>query len=228
MRLAVMLVVLASCLSLRVYADPCASGTLASYEVLGATGCTIGTNLLSSFTSLAGTTGGTEIDPSAISITPSGGTSSPQLLFTLSQSTSTSLLEALFTYQISGNPFKQSEIDLGKSSETGDGAVTDIQNLCADGTFSPDGLTGCSGSSAPSQATVDGALNSSQLPIAAMAFLSVTDDFSIDPGTFGSASAGTFTDTFTVGKSTGTVPEPKSTILIAALALGLAIAAKRR
>ncbi|HLK18300.1 MAG TPA: hypothetical protein VKT81_05055 [Bryobacteraceae bacterium] len=227
MKLAVLLVALAS-LSMRVYANPCVAGSLASYEALGAAGCTIGTNLVSAFTSLPGTTGGTEIDPADISIMPSGGTSSPQLLFTLSQSASTSLLEALFTYQISGNSFTQSEIDLANASETGDGAVTDVQNLCVDGTFSADGVTGCNGSAALSQLTLDGALNSSQTALAALSFLSVTDDFTIDPGTFGSASAGTFTDTFTAGTTTSTVPEPKSTILIAALALGLAIAAKRR
>jgi hypothetical protein len=104
MKLAVLLVALGSCLSLNVYADPCIAGSLASYEALGATGCTIGTNLVSSFTTLPGTTGGTELAPANISVSTSGGTGSPQLVFTVSESP-TSLEEALFTYKISGNPY---------------------------------------------------------------------------------------------------------------------------
>jgi hypothetical protein len=227
MKLAVMLVAFGSCLSLNVYADPCVAGSLAAYEALGSTGCTIGTNLVSSFTTLPGTTGGTELDPANISVSTSGGTGSPQLVFTISQSPS-SLLEALFTYKISGNPYSQSEIDLSNASETGDGAVSDVQNLCVDGTFGPDGVTGCNGSSSLGQATIDGAINSSQTPFTALSFLSVTDDFTIDPGTAGSASAGIFTDTFTAGTTGTTVPEPKSTVFFGVMALALAVAAKRR
>jgi hypothetical protein len=228
MKLAVMLVAFGSCLSLNIYADPCVAGSLASYEALGATGCTIGTNLVSAFTTLPGTTGGTELNPTDISVSTSGGTASPQLVFTVSESPS-SLVEALFTYKISGNSYSQSEIDLTNSSETGDGAVTDVQNLCVDGTFGPDGVTGCNGSSDPAQLTIDGALNSSQTPLAALSFLSVTDDFTIDPGTFGSASGGIFTDTFTAGTTTGTtVPEPQPAVFFGVLALALAVARKRR
>ena len=227
MKLAVMLVVFGSCLSLNIYADPCGAGSLASYEALGATGCTIGTNLVSSFATLPGTTGGTELDPANISVSTSGGSGSPQLVFTLSESPSV-LEEALFTYKISGNPYSQSEIDLSNASETGDGAVSDVQNLCQDGSFGPDGVTGCNPVDAFSQATIDGAINSSQTPLTALSFLSVTDDFTIDPGTSGSASAGIFTDTFTAGTTATTVPEPKSSVFFGVLALALAVAIKRR
>jgi hypothetical protein len=230
MKLAVMLVAFGSCLSLNIYADPCVAGSLASYQALGATGCTIGTNLVSSFIPLSGTTGGTELAPADISVSTSGGSGSPQLVFSVTQTTSSLLKEALFTYKISGNPlYTQSEIDLSKASETGDGGVSDVQNLCVDGTFGSDGVTGCSGSS-PSlaQATIDGAINSSLTSFTALSFLSVTDDFTIDPGTVGSASAGIFTDTFTAGTTATPVPEPQSTVLFAVLALALAVAAKRR
>ena len=100
--------------------------------------------------------------------------------------------------------------------------MSDVQNLCVDGTFGPDGVTGCNGSSSPSQVTVDGAINTSQTPLTALSFLSVTDDFTIDPGTVGSASAGIFTDTFTAGTTTTTVPEPKSTVFFGVMALALA------
>jgi len=230
MKLAVILVAFGSCLSLNIYADPCAAGSLASYEALGSTGCTIGTNLVSSFATLPGTTGGTELDPANISVSTSGGSASPQLVFTISESPSV-LEEALFTYKISGNPYTLSEIDLAGASETGQGDVSDVQNLCVDGTFGPDGVTGCNGSSDPEQTTIDGAINTSQtLPFTALSSLSVTDDFTIDPGPpgMGSASAGIFTDTFTAGTTSTTVPEPKSTAFFGALALALAVAAKRR
>lgn len=228
MKLAVMLVALGSCLSLNIYADPCVAGSLASYEALGSTGCTIGANLVSSFTPLSGTTGGTELAPADITVSTSGGSGTPQLVFTLSSQTQSSLLEALFTYKISGNPlYTQSEIDLSNSSETPDAAVSDAQNICVDGTFAADGVTGCNGSSSLGQATIDSFINSSLTTFTALSFLSVTDDFTIDPGPVpgGSASAGTFTDTFTAGT---TVPEPKSTVFFGVLALALAVAAKRR
>src|SRR5208282_2462124 len=121
-------------------------GRYPRYISLGATGCTIGTNVVSSFTILSGTSGATELPPSAVSIQPSGATTDPQLQFTVNETVQTPpLLETIFDYQISGNPYIQSQIDLSNSSETGYGAVTDIQNICEDGNFGPDGVDGCPG-----------------------------------------------------------------------------------
>ena len=128
MRLAVMLVLCAGCLTPLAHADPCVAGSLASYISLGATGCTIGTNVLSSFSVLTGFTGATELAPGTVSITPLGGTADPELQFTVNDSVDTEpALETIFTYKISGNPYTQSQIDLSNSSETGEGAVTDLQ-----------------------------------------------------------------------------------------------------
>jgi hypothetical protein len=87
---------------------PCVNGTLASYEALDATGCLIGTNVFSSFDSLSGILGATELAPSSVSITPSGGNGNPQLLFSVSGNAAAGdLLETIFTYMISGNGYLQ-------------------------------------------------------------------------------------------------------------------------
>jgi hypothetical protein len=225
MRLAVMLAFCAGCLTLDAYADPCAAGSLATYVTLGATGCTIGTNTVSSFSVLTGFTGATELSPGTVSITPLGGAANPELQFTVNDSVDAlPALETIFTYKISGNPYTQSQIDLSNSSETGEGAVTDLQNICEDGSFGPDGVDGCPGTS-DSLLTLDGVINTDSTPLSALSFLSVTDDFTLDPGPAGSATGGVFTDQFT---ATTTVPEPKMTILLAALVLTLAATCKRR
>ncbi|MGD0302033.1 MAG: hypothetical protein ABSE86_33555 [Bryobacteraceae bacterium] len=225
MRLAVMLAFCAGCLTLDVQADPCVAGSLASYVSLGTTGCTIGTNVVSSFSVLTGFTGATELSPGTVSITPLGGSSDPELEFTVNDSVDASpALETIFTYRIAGNPYTQSEINLSNSSETGEGAVTDLQNICEDGSFGSDGVDGCPGVS-DSLLTLDGIQNTDNTPLSALSFLSVTDDFTLDPGPAGSAAGGVFTDQFTART---TVPEPKLTVLLGALVLALAAACKRR
>lgn len=225
MKRATCLILFGILFSLIAWADPCKPGTLADYEALGVTGCTIGSNLLSSFVTLAGTTGATELAESDISIQPLGGTSDPELDFSTSQTVEANqLLETIFTYKISGNPFTQSQIVLSKSSETGDGAVTDLQNLCSDGTFGPDGVSGCTGTPA-ALAALDGFQNSDQTPLAALAFLSVTDDFTLDGGTAGGASGGWFADQFKTGAA---VPEPKAVSFLAVFAIALTAILRRR
>ncbi len=205
---------------------PCATGTLATYESLGATGCTIGGDLLSSFSNVAGTYGATELDPTLVSITPSGGASDPELTFSVSSSAAaTELLETIFTYELSDSVFLQSTISLANSSETVDGGVTDVQNLCAGGSFGPDGVDGCTGN-ALALVTLDGFQNSDNTPLGSVSSVAVTDDFTLDGGEAGSASGGTFIDTFTAQASVVTpTPEPASTwalaIFVLVLALGL-------
>jgi hypothetical protein len=184
--------------------------------------------VVSSFTILSGTTGATELPPSAVSIQPSGATTDPQLQFTVNETVQTPpLLETIFDYQISGNPYIQSQIDLSNSSETGYGAVTDIQNICEDGNFGPDGVDGCPGVS-DSLLTFDGIQNTDSTPLSALSFLSVTDDFTLDPGPAGlggSATGGVFTDQFTAST---TVPEPNVAALLGALLLALVATRTRR
>ena len=125
----------------------CSTESLASYIALGSAGCTIGSDTFASFTIISpGTAGATAIDPSAVTVTPSGGTTNPTLTFQTSLTAKTpQLLEALFNYTVAGASFTSDTLTLSNSSETADGAVTDIQNYCFGGNFGPDGVDGCPG-----------------------------------------------------------------------------------
>jgi len=195
---------------------------LAAYEALGSGGCTIGNNLLASFATVPGTFGATELDPLSVSVTPSGGAANPQLMVSVDASAQAGqLFETIFTYQISGNPYLQSTITLSNSSETVDGAVTDIQNLCEGGSFGPDGVTGCPGT-ADVLITADGIQNSDQTALGSPTLLSVTDDFTVDGGTAGTASGGTFDDQFLAQTTPSAVPEPTGTLPLGAFVLFVA------
>lgn len=203
-------------------APVCIDGSLASYEALGASGCTIGANTLASFMGLTGTTGATEIDPTLVMIDPDGGTGNPSLTFMVNKSASAgTVFETIFDYVISGPAYTAESITLSGSSETVDGAVTDVQNNCAGGFFGPDGVDGCTGT-AGSLLTLDGVQNMDQTSFASPTSIAVTDDFTVDGGTAGTASGGTFVDQFSA--TTGT-PEPGTWLLTAA---GLAFAGYRR
>ncbi|MGA8026016.1 MAG: hypothetical protein WB992_02650 [Bryobacteraceae bacterium] len=202
----------------------CASGTLASYILLGSGGCTIGGNVLYDFHVDSGTAGATPIAPSSITITPFGGSYNLGLTESVGLTANAGKqLEAIFTYEISGEKYVGDSVTLSGSSETGDGGVTDIQNYCAGGKFGPGGVTGCTGNPG-NLTTLDGVQNYDSSAYGAGTPLSVTDDFDLDGGLGGSASGGTFTDGFTA------VPEPFSFLLTGigiALAAGLKLFAKR-
>ena len=200
----------------------CMTGTLASYESLGAGGCTIGANTLASFTTLALTFGTAAIAPGAITITPVGGTTNPELMFTLSQTASTNqTLEAIFDYMISGAAYTETTLTLSGSSETGNGDVTDTQNFCEGGSFGPDGVDGCTGPANGALITDDGVQNMDQKTLASPHLLSVTDDIIVDSGGVGTASGGTFVDQFSATPLTTATPEPATYLL---LSLGTAVA----
>ena len=180
----------------------CVTGTLASYIALGSGGCTIGSDTLASFTALTVSFGATAINASSVTITPSGGSFNPELMFTLSQTASTNqTYESFFTYDISGPPYVGDAITLSGSSETGNGDVTDTQTYCAGGHFGPDGVDGCTGTT-NSLIAIDGAVQSASTTLAKQTSIAVTDDFVIHSGGQGSASGGVFSDQFAA------VPEP--------------------
>jgi hypothetical protein len=202
-------------------AATCGNGSLASYIALGAGGCTIGSNTLFGFQTVSGTAGATPIATSALAIAPFGGATSFGFTAALTQTAgANSLLETIFTYQISGNSYTGSSIALAGSSETGDGAVTDIQNYCAGGTFGPDGVTGCAAVTS-ALVTLDGIQQTDSASFAGVSLLSITDDFTLDGGLGGSASGGSFTDQFTA-RSVSAVPEPFGFSLMG-LGLGLVL-----
>jgi hypothetical protein len=192
-------------------------GTLASYIALGASGCTIRTSTLSDFHILSGQAFASPIDPGKVSITPLAGVPDPEFKAAFSATAGAGMLaEAIFTYRISGNLYSGSSINLAGSVVTNDGTVTDVQNVCAGGSFGPDGLSNCTGTSETLTVVSNG---KDQATFPSAAFLNVTDDFTLDGGMAGSASGGSITDRFTA------VPEPL-TFLITALGLALALAWK--
>ncbi|MBV8073259.1 MAG: PEP-CTERM sorting domain-containing protein [Acidobacteriaceae bacterium] len=187
----------------------CSDASLSHYIGLGAGGCTIGTNTLSDFAALSSITGATPIPAGSILLSPFGSSTDPGLRVTVSVSVSAgALLQSLFTYRIAGGFYGHSAIALTGSSQTGDGAVTGIENFCAGGTFGPDGVSGCTTASG-SLLTLNGTQNADSAFFGAAHFLSVTDDLTADGGLAGTASAGTLSNQFS------TVPEPSTILLLA-------------
>jgi hypothetical protein len=193
-------------------AATCTAGSLASYIGLGSVGCTIGSNTLTNFAIDSGLNNGRAISPSAVNITPLGGSLDPGINTTVSQSAQANIFEAIFTYQISGSQYQRETYTLSGASEAGGGAVTGLQNNCAGGVFDASGVLGCTGTS-NTLLTLDGVQNQDSVTFALPTFLTITDDLTID-GSFGTASAGTLVDRFSAA-GPATVPEPGSSSLIA-------------
>ncbi len=190
----------------------CVNESLASYVALPATGCTIGNNTLSNFAILTGF--GSPIDPGAVTVDASGGNYNPMLTISTNQAASNNNpLELFFTYDITGLSYVGISTVLSPASETLDGGVTGLVNYCEGGNFGPDGVSGCNNPSG-SLLTLDTIQNSDAGSFANALFLNVTNDLIIDPGTMGTASGATFTN------SIAAVPEP-SGYAISALALML-------
>lgn len=201
----------------------CASGTLASYIALGTAGCALGSNLLSGLETLSGINGSTPISPSGINITPVMNAGDVGLMFSLaSDAAGGSILEALISYKVSDGSYTASAISASGTSTSGNGAVTDIQNLCLGGLFGPDGVSGCSTGRTGSLLLLgDGSTSTS---FGAAASLSITDDITFDSGGSGngnSASGGVFTDSF--ASTAASVPEPRTLILLIAGAFTAAL-----
>lgn len=201
-------------------ATTCSNASLASYVALGSTGCMIGNSTLSMFQVLSGVGGSTPITPASITVTPIGSPGNPGLSFQTNVSASAgSILDTFFTYTISGESYLSSTIALSNSSFSGDGAVTQLQNVCAGGTFGSRGVGGCTGTGL-AQANLNTGTNA--VTFAGVPALQVSDNFTVDGGLSGSASGGTFSDSFT---TTSTVPEPSTVLLVG---LGFAVVAYRK
>jgi hypothetical protein len=201
----------------------CVSGTLASYVALGSSGCSIGLNLLSGFETLPGINRSIGISPTDINITPLSNAGNIGLMFSLSSNASSgAILEAVIDYRISGSSYTAASISASGTSTAGNGAVTDIQDLCFEGSFGPDGVTGCSTGKVGTLLLLGN--GSVSTAFAAAHSISITDDITFDSGGSGSANGaagGVFTDRFTTSASD--VPEPRTMSLFIAGALWIAL-----
>ena len=136
-------------------AAPCGTASLASYSAASFS-CTIGGDTLSNFSVLAPLYG-SQIANGSIIVTPSGGTFNPTLTFStnpLLNASGGNAFETYFSYDISGLPYVAISSTLSGSSETGDGAVTDIVSFCEGASFDSNGVCSMANSSL---STVDGA-----------------------------------------------------------------------
>ncbi len=197
----------------------CVPGTLASYVALGSGGCMIGVDTVGSFTKLSGQNGVSQIDPTTVTVTPSGTSTAPTLRFDVNVSSALAF-ESIFTYRISGASFTSSRITSSNSTLTGNGSATDIQNLCGGGTFGANGVAGCTGISLGP--IVVSSPDTDSTSFVGVSFLSVTDDFTIDGG----PASGRFVDSFTANV-VSSVPEP-GTIFITSLGTGLLLTLQLR
>jgi hypothetical protein len=187
-------------------AGVCSVGTLASYVSLGAGGCTIGNNTLYDFKVFTtGTAGATELAAGLVNLTPSGSNYDPSLALSVNQmATAPTALETFFTYDIKGAGLVGTLASLSGSSATVDGAVSGIENYCLGGNFGPDGVDGCPGTNgALVTLALDGfSQNTDSAGFSKVSFINVTNDFTLGGGISGTATGGTFTDSFAA------VPEP--------------------
>lgn len=203
----------------------CVSGTLTDYIALGSGGCYIGNDQLNTFQTLSNLAGATAISPANITVTPSGSDTNPTLTFNLnSTAQSGSPTEVRFTYRVAGTNITGSSITLSGTTVTGDGGVTDAQNICQGGLFGADGVSGCTGT--PSSLVV---LNSGtdSTTFAGVGFLKISDDLTVDAGLSGTASGAHFVDQFTASAAGSAVPEP-SMLPVLLSGLGLVAYFKRR
>ena len=203
-------------------ADSCQAGTLQDYLNLGSTGCTVDGELISGFEIAPGQSFATPISPNFVQVTPSGG-AGPTLALTLNSSAGAGdLFELFFRFNVAGL-LTGASISLAPPDLSGDGAVTGVLDVCANGSFSSLPV-GCSGTAAEGVAFAivgDSQLSDSvALPVSS--FFDVFADITIDGGLSGSAS-------LTSAAVSVTTPEPSSLLLMTtALGCLVLVSARRR
>ncbi len=184
----------------------CATGTLADYVALGATGCRLGSFIVTGFEETSITGSADRIAASDIEVRPDFNANSGSLLFFFAFGTATQFLENRFLYSVSG-PLTFAALDLAGATASGTGATLVTQELCAGGTYA----SGFCPANEFVQAVfeVDGVEElRSFTDLGSVPALTVRQSISIDAGPAGQASFAASTATF------GT-PEPGSLLLIA-------------
>jgi len=130
------------------------------------------------------------------------------------------LREALIGYMVVSTPgITSSMISLSGTSTTGAGFITDIQNFCKGGTFTPNDVTGC----ANSDTLLVLNSGSDQKTFPAVGMLSIVHDLTLDAGGGGTASAGVVMDRFTAPAADAAIPEPGTWGLLATALLGFVL-----
>jgi hypothetical protein len=117
----------------------CVTATLLDYVNLAPdNGCTINGSRLMNFELAPLLPGATEIDPSAIQVTPGGGPF-PQLILTLNSTAGPGqIFESFFRFNVVGGGMMGASISLGNASTAGDGAITGVLDACSGGPLSGD------------------------------------------------------------------------------------------
>ena len=209
-------------------ASPCVSGSLADYIALGSGGCSIGDKTLSDFSAASFLTGAAAIDAANVNVAAVGGAFNFGLDFSLTPNAPslagpTQLLDILLGYHVTGSSLIGASLGLGNSAATGDGAVTVVTNVCANGLFSPNLL--CNG---PSNAGLLAVTTESlsfpfdSAPLTISSFFDVFTELTLDGGFAGSASLnGVVSNRFSI-------PAPDTLALLSVAMFGLIAVMRRR
>ena len=200
-------------------AAPCTTSSLTAYVGLGSAGCTIGSFSFSDFGLLPQIAG--SISFSSITVSPLMPVPTAvglNFLVNARDGAGGTFLDNLISYRVTGlgASITGASLVMSGSSATGDGTVTVIENLCLNGLFGPDGVSGCTGT--PRDLLVFDAAGFVQaldsIVFASTGSLAVTTDIGVDGGAGGSAFLGSASNLFSfVPKA---VPEPGSLLLMAA------------
>jgi len=212
-------------LAVPLFGAPCTLGTLDDYIGLGSGGCSIGSYTLADFTAIPPLlVGSTEIDPTAVSITPIP-LSAPFIGLQVDTDVSADVgdfFATFFRFRIDGTLFG-ADLSLTPGRVAGDGLILGIVDLCADGTFDPTGPTGCTGT--PESLIVGEIpdfLFSPDFDNIPASFFDVFVELSVDGGVSGSAASGSLSLRFDTG-----IPEPSSLLLMAAGLMSIAFFRRR-
>lgn len=212
-------------------AAACAPGTLQDYINAGAVGCEIGDLAFAGFELAPVPFGAIPIDPSAVQVTPTATPTTAELIVTLNTTaTAGAFFDSFFRFGVSAlgtsHLFGHGAL-LADATATGDGVVTLINDVCADGTFLGVEPIACSGTPSTIILFAD-ALDAVPTDAAATpvsTFFDVFADLGIDAGLAGAASLGGGTLRF----FTAPVPAPEpATAWLVGLGTSLLFAGRRR
>jgi len=204
------------------FGGPCLPGSLQDYLFLSA-GCTVNSVLFQDFFLGEIASFSTEIDPLTIQVTPGGSPSGAFFLFTLNRTAGPGeVLESSIHFDATG-ALAGASIRLGNPVVAGDGAVTGVLDVCADGFFLGVEPVGCNGNpgAAIAFATDFDTQPVDSLRFATSSFFDVFVDLTIDGGLGGFAGLDT-------AEAAVLIPEPSALLLIAGGLVTITLAGKCR